>query len=202
MFLTKRQKELYDYLESYIRTNGYAPTFQEIGAHFRLSSLATVHKHLSNLESKGLIKRHWNYSRAIELLPNPAASSNGTVLLPLLGAVAAGRPIEAIETDDTLAVPESLVRRGKTYALRVKGDSMVGDGILDGDYVIVEERTDAENGETVVALVDGEATVKRFHRERGDMIRLQPANDAMPPMLVAAKDLAIRGVVVAVLRKY
>src|SRR5512139_939255 len=121
MFLTKRQKELFDYLQAYISTHGYAPTFQEIGAHFKLSSLATVHKHLSNLESKGLIKRHWNYSRAIELL-SPRESNGASVTLPLLGRVAAGQPIEAIEADDSLVVPESFVGRGKTFALRVKGD--------------------------------------------------------------------------------
>lgn len=200
MFLTKRQKEMYDYLQSYIGTHGYAPTFQEIGAHFKLSSLATVHKHLSNLESKGLIKRHWNYSRAIELLP--AHGHSGSVTLPLLGRVAAGQPIEAIEADDSLVVPESFVGRGRTFALRVKGDSMVGDGILDGDYVIVEERPDADNGQTVVALVNGEATVKRLHREKGGMIRLQPANDSIPPILAKAKDVTIRGAVVAIMRKY
>jgi repressor LexA len=199
MFLTKRQKEFYDFLQAYIRAHGYAPTFQEIGRHFRLSSLATVHKHLSNLEGKGLIRRHWNYSRAIELVA--PKGQHGSVALPLLGQVAAGRPIEAVEADDTLQVPEAFVGRGKTYALRVRGDSMIEDGILDGDFIIVEERADAENGRTVVALVNGEATVKRMHRERG-MIRLQPANASMPPILARAKDVIIRGVVVAVMRKY
>lgn len=202
MFLTKRQKELFDYLQTYIQANGYAPTFQEIGRQFKLSSLATVHKHLSNLESKGLIKRHWNYSRAIELVAPKAKAEAGTVELRLLGQVAAGQPIEAIENDDTLVVPESFVGRGNTYALRVKGNSMIGDGILDGDHIIVEERADAENGQVVVAQVAGEATVKRFHREKGGMVRLQPANDSVPPILAKAKDVTIRGVVVAVLRKY
>ena len=201
MFLTKRQREVYDYLQEYIRANGYAPTFQEIGQRFDLSSLATVHKHLSNLESKGLIKRHWNYSRAIELLSPPRDGAR-VEEIPLLGRVAAGQPIEAIETDDTLAVPEAFVGRGKTFALRVKGDSMIGDGILDGDYIVVEERADAENGAMVVATVGTEATVKRLHREKGGRIRLQPANDAVPPILVKASDVTIRGVVVAVMRKY
>jgi repressor LexA len=200
MFLTKRQKELYDYLQGYIQANGYAPTFQEIGRHFQLSSLATVHKHLSNLETKGLIKRHWNYSRAIELMP--AKVDAGPSTLPLLGRVAAGQPIEAIEADDSIEVPEGFVGRGKTYALRVKGSSMIDDGILDGDYIIVEERAAAENGEMVVALVGGDATVKRLHREKGGMVRLQPANDSVPPILAKAKDVTIRGVVVAVMRKY
>lgn len=200
MFLTKRQKELLDYLQGYIQTQGYAPTFQEIGRHFNLSSLATVHKHLSNLEAKGLIKRHWNYSRAIELVA-PRRES-GSVELPLLGQVAAGHPIEAIETDDSLAVPEAFVGRGKTYVLRVKGDSMIEDGILDGDFVVVEERPDAEDGQMVVALVNGEATVKRLHREKGGMVRLQPANASMPPILAKGADVAIRGIVVAVMRRY
>lgn len=200
MFLTKRQKELYDYLQHYIHTHGYAPTFQEIGKHFRLSSLATVHKHLSNLEAKGLIKRHWNFSRAIELVGSNNAAQ-GTEL-PLLGEVAAGLPIEAIESDDTLTVPEGFVGRGRTYALRVKGDSMIRDGILDGDHIIVEDRADAENGQTVVALIDGAATVKRFHREGGGIIRLQPANEAVEPIRVKETDVEIRGVVVAVLRRY
>ncbi len=200
MFLTKRQKELFDYLQAYILAQGYAPTFQEIGKHFKLSSLATVHKHLSNLEAKGLIKRHWNYSRAIELVPPPQES--GVVELPLLGSVAAGQPIEAIEADDSLVVPEAFVGRGKTYALRVKGDSMIEDGILDGDFVIVEERADADDGQMVVALIDGEATVKRLFREKGGMVRLQPANAAMPPIHAKADDLTLRGIVVAVMRRY
>jgi repressor LexA len=200
MILTKRQKELYDFLERFIREHGYAPTLDEIGSHFQLSSLATVHKHLANLEVKGLIKRKWNFSRAIELARQPQGT--GAVALPLLGVVAAGRPIEAIETDDTFSVPEEFVRRDHTFVLRVKGDSMIDDGIWDGDFIVVEGRTGAENGETVVALVKGEATVKKFHREKGGKIRLMPANDAIPPIIAADKDVEIRGVVVAVMRKY
>ena len=200
MFLTKRQKEVYDYLTRYIAENGYAPTFEEIGSHFRLSSLATIHKHLSNLEEKGLIRRKWNFSRAIELVPQHKKA--GAVELPLLGTVAAGQPIEAIETDDSIAIPETFVRRSNTFALRVKGDSMVRDGIWDGDIIIVEERQTAENGETVVALLNDGATVKRFYRERGGKIRLQPANDSMAPIIANAKEVEIRGVVVAVMRKY
>jgi repressor LexA len=200
MILTKRQKELYDFLERFIRQHGYAPTLDEIGSHFQLSSLATVHKHLANLEEKGLIKRKWNFSRAIELARQPPGT--GAVALPLLGAVAAGRPIEAIETDDTFSVPEAFVRRDHTFVLRVKGNSMIDDGIWDGDFIVVEGRAGAENGETVVALVNGEATVKKFHREKGGKIRLMPANDTIPPIIAADKDVEIRGVVVAVMRKY
>lgn len=201
MILTRRQKEMWDYLDDYIATHGYAPTLEEIGAHFGLSSLATVHKHLSNLERKGVIKRKWNLSRAIEIAqPKKTAQ---TVELPLLGRVAAGVPIEAIETEDTLAIPEDFVRRPhRAFALRVEGESMVGEGILDGDYIVVERRTAADNGETVVAVLNGEATVKQFYRDRGGKVRLQPANPQMEPILVREKDLEIRGVVVAVLRKY
>lgn len=199
MILTKRQKELYDFLEQYIAQRGYAPTLEEIGEHFELSSLATVHKHLTNLADKGLIRRRWNFSRAIELTRN---DKPGAVALPLLGTVAAGKPIEALEGDDTFTVPEEFIRRNETFVLRVKGSSMIEDGIWDGDYVVVESRPTAENGETVVALLNGEATVKKFYREKGGRIRLMPANEAMAPIIARDKDVEVRGVVVAVMRKY
>jgi repressor LexA len=201
MILTRRQKEVRDYLEDFIATHGYAPTLEEIGAHFGLSSLATVHKHLSNLERKGLITRKWNLSRAIEI--PPPAKTTRAVELPLLGRVAAGAPIEAVETDEALTIPEDFVRRPhNAFALRVQGESMVGEGILDGDFIVVEKRPAADNGETVVAVIDGEATVKRFYHERGGKVRLQPANPQMNPIMVKEKDVEIRGVVVAVLRRY
>ncbi len=200
MILTKRQKQLYDYLDDFIVRHGYAPTLEEIGAKFKLSSLATVHKHLSNLEQKGLIRRKWNFSRAIEMVPQQRKAS--AVTLPLLGYVAAGVPIEALENAESFTVPEEFVRRQNTFALRVKGQSMIDDGIWDGDYIIVEERADASNGETVVALINGEATVKRFQREKGGKIRLIPANENMSPIVLKEKDVTIRGVVVAVMRKY
>ena len=198
--LTKRQKELLDYLDGYIRRHGYAPTLEEIGAHFGLTSLATIHKHLTNLENKRLIRRKWNRSRALEVVPQQQRA--GALDLPLLGRVAAGAPIEPLEDQETIAVPEEMVGRGETFVLKVKGDSMVREGILDGDYIVVRSQAHAENGDTVVALVRGEATVKRFYRERGGMIRLQPANDAMAPIAARASDVEIRGIVVAVLRKY
>ena len=200
MILTKRQKELYDYLEDFLGGHGYAPTLEEIGAHFKLSSLATVHKHLANLEQKGLIKRKWNFSRAIELVDQRKRPAG--VELPLLGYVAAGQPIEALENAETFTVPEEFVRRQNTFVLRVKGNSMINDGIWDGDYIVIEERASAENGETVVALINGEATVKRFHRETGGKIRLMPANETLAPIIAKAQEVAIRGVVVAVMRKY
>jgi repressor LexA len=198
--LTKRQKELVDYLDSYIGRAGYAPTLEEIGEHFGLSSLATIHKHLTNLERKGMIRRKWNRSRALEVVPQQCRAA--AVELPLVGRVAAGVPIEPIEQSDTIAVPEELVGRGETFVLRVKGTSMMLEGILDGDYVVVSSRTQADNGDMVVALVRGEATVKRLYREKGGMVRLQPANDTLAPMLVRGSDVEIRGVVTAVMRKY
>jgi repressor LexA len=201
MILTRRQKELCDYLQDYIATRGYAPTLEEIGAHFGLSSLATVHKHLSNLELKGLITRKWNLSRAIEI--TPPQKTTEAIALPLLGRVAAGAPIEAVEMHDSLAIPVDLVRRPhNAFTLQVKGESMIGEGILDGDYIVVEARPTAEAGETVVALVNGEATVKKFYRERGGRVRLQPANPQMDPIIAKGKEVEIRGVVVAVMRKY
>lgn len=200
MMLTKRQKQLYDYLEGFIAANGYAPTMEEIGGEFGLASPATVHKHLTNLERKGAIRRQSNYSRAIELVSRSNTST--AVDLPMLGYVAAGRPIEAIEGADTFAVPEQFVRRGNTFVLRVRGDSMIEDGICDGDFIIVEERSIPQNGETVVALVNGEATVKRFQRQKSGVVQLLPANSSMQPIVVKDKDLSIRGVVVAVMRKY
>jgi repressor LexA len=198
--LTKRQKELVDYLDGYIIKQGYAPTLEEIGHHFGLSSLATIHKHLTNLEKKGLIRRKWNRSRALEVVPRERRVS--ALELPLLGRVAAGAPIEALEHPETIAVPEELVGRGETFVLRVRGNSMIKEGILDGDYIVVESRAQADNGDTVVALVQGDATVKRFYREKAGMVRLQPANDQMEPILARAADVEIRGVVVAVMRKY
>lgn len=199
MAKTKRQTEFLTYIRSYIEAHGYAPTLEEIGEHFELSSLATVHKHLANLEQKGLIRRKWNFSRAIEIVDDNLPL--GVVDLPLLGYVAAGRPIEVVETNDRLRVPEEFVRRRESFVLRVKGDSMIDDGICDGDFIVVESRATADNGETVVALVNGEATVKRLHQER-ERIRLLPANERMQPILAHAADVEIRGVVTAVLRKY
>jgi repressor LexA len=198
--LTKRQKELVDYLETYILKAGYAPTLEEIGQHFGLSSLATIHKHLTNLERKGMIRRKWNRSRALEVIPQQRRVA--AIELPLIGRVAAGAPIEPLEQHDTISVPEDLVGRGETFVLRVKGTSMVQEGILDGDYVIVQSRNQADNGDMVVALVRGEATVKRFYREKAGMIRLQPASEGLAPILARAGDVEIRGVVTAVMRKY
>ena len=198
--LTKRQKQLVDYLENYISEHGYAPTLAEVGQYFGLSSLATVHKHLHNLEQKGFIKRQHNHSRALEVATPEKRGAPTT--LRLLGSVAAGAPIEAIENDETISVPNEFVRRDNTYCLKVKGDSMIEDGIRDGDYIIVEGRDTASNGETVVALIGDEATVKKFYRESGGQIRLQPANSAMQPIMADESDVAIRGIVVGLMRHY
>ena len=149
--LTKRQREILDYLQDFIQQHGYAPSLEEIGRRFGLSSLATVHKHLTNLQEKGFIKRAWNRSRSVEMIPT--SSGGRSVDLPLLGYVAAGVPIEAVATNETIAVPEDLVGRRDTYVLRVRGNSMIDEQICDGDFVIVEDRKTAQNGETVVALL-------------------------------------------------
>jgi repressor LexA len=198
--LTKRQKQIIDYVNGYIGEQGYAPTLQEIGDFFGLSSLATVHKHLKNLERKGYIRRQWNHSRALEVITGGGAASAHT--LSLLGTVAAGVPIEAVENPETIAVPEEFIRRQPTFCLRVRGDSMVDEGIRDGDYIIVEGRETANEGETVVALIDGQATVKKFFRAGDGRIRLEPANATMGPIFVPQEDLTVRGVVVGLMRRY
>ena len=198
--LTKRQREILDYLNDFIQQHGYAPSLEEIGRRFNLSSLATVHKHLTNLEEKGFIKRAWNRSRSVELVPTRVGSR--AVELPLLGYVAAGAPIEAVVGNEMLAVPEDLVGKRDSYVLRVKGDSMIDEQIRDGDYVIVEDRHTADNGEMVIALVHGaDVTLKKLYREHG-RVRLQPANPAVQPIFVAPDQVQVQGVVVGVMRRY
>ncbi len=198
--LTKRQREILDYLNEFIQNHGYAPSLEEIGRRFNLSSLATVHKHLSNLQEKGFIRRAWNRSRSVELVPTRGGGR--AVELPLLGFVAAGSPIEAVAGSETIAVPETLTGKRDSYVLRVKGDSMIDEQIRDGDFVIVEDRKTADNGEMVIALVGGtDVTLKKFYRENG-RVRLQPANPAMQPIMVEPDRVQVQGVVVGVMRKY
>ena len=198
--LTKRQREILDYLSEFITEHGYAPSLEEVGRRFSLSSLATVHKHLTNLQQKGFIRRTWNRSRSVELVPT--RTGGRAVELPLLGYVAAGAPIEAITTTETISVPEDLVGKRDTYVLRVRGDSMIDEQIRDGDYVVVEDRKTAENGEMVIALLRGsDVTLKKFYRDNG-RVRLQPANPAMQPLLVDSDQVQVQGVVVGVMRKY
>jgi repressor LexA len=202
MPLTKRQREILTFLTGYTEANGYAPSFEEIASQFNYNSLATVHEHLSNLERKGYIKRNYNESRAIEILPSEAFPR--AIELPLLGQVAAGVPIESIAVDEHVSVPEDFVRRtGQHYVLRVRGNSMIDEQIRDGDFVVVNERQSADNGEMVIAMLGGSsATVKKFYRERDGRIRLQPANETMSPIYVHENDISIQGVVVGVLRRY
>jgi repressor LexA len=198
--LTKRQREILDYLHDFIQQHGYAPSLEEVGRRFGLSSLATVHKHLTNLQDKGVIKRAWNRSRSVELVVT--RTGGRAVELPLLGYVAAGAPIEAIAGSETISVPEDFAGKLDTYVLRVRGDSMIDEQIRDGDFVIVEDRKTALNGEMVIALLGGsDVTLKKFYRENGT-IRLQPANPAMQPIVIDADPVQLQGVVVGVMRKY
>ena len=198
--LTKRQREILDFLNQFIEQHGYAPSLEEIGRRFGLSSLATVHKHLTNLQDKGFIRRAWNRSRSVELVPT---RMGGRALdLPLLGYVAAGAPIEAVVSSETVTVPEDLAGTRDTYALRVRGNSMIDEQIRDGDLVVVEDRQTAENGEMVIALLQGsEVTLKKFYREGGH-IRLQPANDTVAPIIAQADEVQVQGVVIGVMRRY
>lgn len=200
--LTRRQREIYDFICGFIREQGYSPSLEEIGAHFRLASVATVHKHVSQLVEKGWLKKAWNRSRSLE----PAGQHDGDAAgaeLPLLGLVAAGAPIEAIEQNETIAVPPDFVGGAdQRFVLQVRGDSMIEEQIRDGDYVVVERRVEVRNGDTVVALLRGEeATLKTFER-RGATVRLIPANATMQPIEVPAAEVEIRGVVRGLLRHY
>ena len=202
MPLTKRQREILSYLSDYAEDNGYAPSFEEIASRFNYNSLATVHEHLTNLERKGYIRRTYNESRAIEILPSDIFQRS--VELPLLGSVAAGAPIESYMSGETMSVPDGFLRRnGSHYVLQVMGNSMIDEQIRDGDYVVINDRKAVDNGEMVIALVEeGGATVKRYYRERDGRIRLQPANDLMSPIFVHENDVHIQGIVVGVLRRY
>jgi repressor LexA len=201
MPLTKRQKQILDFLELFLAEYGYPPSYEEIARNFGYTSLATVHEHLENLEQKGYIRKSYNASRSIELVPSGTEAR--AVELPLLGLVAAGQPIEAVQDQETVTVPEDLVTRGgRHYVLRVRGDSMIDEQIRDGDYVIVNSRNTAQNGEMVVALVGGDsATVKKFYHE-GDRVRLQPANVTLSPMYFPSHEVTVQGVVVGVIRRY
>jgi repressor LexA len=232
MALTKRQKQVLDFLVEFINRNGYAPSFEEIAQSLDLSSLATVHKHVENLERKGFIRRGYNQSRSIDVLALPGPVPFGKTMqrmmgaksrkaaavaeaspasdsapagleFPLLGRIAAGQPMEAVANPETLSLGDFARRQGNVFVLRVKGDSMVDDHICDGDYILVEGASTAENGEIVVALIEGtDATLKRFFRQGGSQVRLQPANSQMDPIILPARDVKIQGRVIGVLRKY
>jgi repressor LexA len=196
MNLTKRQKEILDFIRSYRKDQGISPTQREIRERFGLSSFGTVQKHLKRLEEKGALSREWNRSRGISPAEQPSTRS-----VSLLGLVAAGRPIEPFPEEESIEVPASLLGKGEHFVLRVRGDSMIEDGIRDGDYVIVARRSQAQNGQTVVALVRGEATLKRYYGE-GSRVRLQPANAAMKPLTYDVRDVTVQGIVTGLMRSY
>jgi repressor LexA len=201
MALTRRQREIYDYVCAFIAEHGYSPSLEEIGSRFQLASVATVHKHVAQLVAKGWLRKSWNRSRSLE--PVGADPAGDGLTLPLLGVVAAGAPIEAIEIEERIAVPRELVRKpDASFVLRVRGDSMIDEQIRDGDFVIVERRNEAREGDTVVAVLRGEeATLKKWQR-RGALVRLLPANARMKPIEVAARDVEVRGVVRGLMRRY
>ncbi len=201
MAITRRQKEVLDFLTNFTQTNGYSPSYEEIASGLGLNSLATVHKHVTNLQSKGMLQRAHNRSRSIDVLPAKSAVKKGSDRMPLLGRIAAGRPVEAVETAESIAV-EDIIGNREVFALEVTGDSMRDEHIMSGDFVLIERTRTAREGEIVVALVDGsETTLKRFFHE-GTMIRLQPSNAEMAPIYAPAANVSIQGKVLGLLRRY
>lgn len=212
MRLTKRQVQILEFLRDFRSRHGYSPTVREIAGELKLSSVATVAEHLDSLEAKGLIRRKRDLSRSLLLsgkgqsvLDGRSVPGGAGMPVPLLGVIAAGEPIEAISNPEDIEIPQALIGGSRCYALKVKGDSMVGEGILDGDYVVVEEKQVPDNGDTVVALLDGtSATLKKFYKEsRGGRkrIRLQPANPSMEPIILHENEtIEIQGRVRGVVR--
>jgi repressor LexA len=206
MALTKRQKQVLDFIGNFVDDNGYCPSFEEIARGLDLASLATVHKHISVLEGKNYLKRGFNQSRSLELTPKYIQEQRrvrpALAEIPMLGRIAAGVPVEAVEQREVLNFAD-FAGDGNTFALEVRGNSMIDDHICDGDVILLERVTQARDGDIVVALVAGtDTTLKRFYRESADTIRLQPANAALKPILVPARDVQIQGRLLAVLRKY
>jgi repressor LexA len=201
MSVTFRQRQVFEFLVRYMEIHKQPPTIAEIGKHFKMSSSASVHAILSALEREGLIKRIPNISRGIEIVKQESASDDYEI--PLLGVVAAGQPIEAILAHETVSAPRDMIGRGRTFALRVRGESMIEENIQDGDIIIVSSQATAENGQVVVALIDGNyATVKKFYREP-DFIRLQPGNPQFKPILIKTPErIQIQGVVRGLIRNY
>jgi repressor LexA len=207
MALTRRQKELMDFLSEFISKNGYSPSYEEIANGLKLASLATVHKHIQALQSKNYLRRSFNHSRSLEISERYFAEEKARrpaadISVPLLGRIAAGTPVEAIQNPETLQFSD-FAHNDSTFALQVRGDSMIEDHICNGDYVLVEKTDTIKNGEIVVALVGGsDATLKRYYHEPDGQIRLQPANSAMQPIFVQPEELQVQGKVLAVMRKY
>lgn len=198
---TDRSRQVYDFVRAYVARHGYAPKLREIAAHLGIASRGVVHRHLRALEQEGLISIESDLARGIRLRKGRGAAVR-PFALPLLGRIAAGRPIEAIPGEDEIDLAEFFVN-GNRFVLRVQGDSMIEDGILDGDMVVVEKRETADNGEIVVALIDGmEATLKRLQKNRDGTVTLRPANSQMSPMRYPAARVRIQGVVVGQFRSY
>ncbi|HVT03633.1 MAG TPA: transcriptional repressor LexA [Thermoanaerobaculia bacterium] len=202
-YVTERQRDILAFIRKFKQENGVTPTHREICDAFGFSSYGTVYKHLSLLQQKGLIRRDWNQKRGVELVeqPDEAPAASGARLLPFLGHIAAGLPLEVMENHEEITVPQELTGRGENFVLKVRGESMIEDGVLDGDFVIIERRDRASNAEMVVAMVNGEVTLKRFYRE-GNRVRLQPANARMEPIFAKAVDVVIQGVVVGLMRRF
>ena len=205
MPVTAKQKRILDFIRGYMESNQEAPTIAEIGRQFQMRSSASVHAVLTALEREGLIKRIPNVSRGIQIVEQKEGEGggDGDNEIPLVGTVAAGYPIEAILTNDTISVPKDMQGRGRTFALRVRGESMIDENIQDGDIIIVSSQKTAENGQMVIARIDGDyATVKKFYRE-ADFIRLEPANPQFKPIFIKTPErIQIQGVVKGLIRRY
>jgi repressor LexA len=208
MALTKRQKDVLDFIADFVEQNGYSPSYEELAQGLKLASLATVHKHIQALESRNYLRRLFNQSRSLEVSPKyvqerrRSRQTTRATEVPLAGRIAAGAPVEAIEGQDTLQFAD-FAGKGDTFALQVSGESMIEDHILSGDYVLVEKTQQAKDGEIVAALVDGrETTLKRLYHEPDGRIRLQPANSSMQPIIVDGANVQVQGRVLAVLRKF
>jgi repressor LexA len=199
-YLTERQRDILSFIRDFRKKNGVAPTHREICDAFGFSSYGTVYKHLSLLEKKGLIRRDWNQKRGVELVEDDQPEAEARQL-PFLGYIAAGQPIEVVASNESIAVPPHLTSRGENFVLKVRGDSMIDDGVYDGDLVIITRRERADNGEMVVAMVNGEVTLKRFYVE-GNRVRLQPANEMMSPIYAPREDVTVQGVVVGLMRRF
>ena len=199
-YLTERQRDVLAFIERHIDATGVAPTLQEIASEFGFRSTASAQKHVAHLQRKGFLERRKHQKRGLVLAADeqsPAAAE-----LPLFGVIAAGAPIESVADDESVAVPRDLLRGGDHFVLRVRGDSMIGDGVHDGDLVIVQRARSANDGDMVAALVGDEVTLKRFYRQQGAAVRLQPANPTLDPLIVPAAAVRIQGIVVGLLRRY
>lgn len=201
-YLTERQRDVLSFIETELDRNGVAPTLREISEKFGFASTASAQKHIALLERKGFLRREKHQKRGLVLASRDGSRPPSEIELPLLGLVAAGSPIESLPDPEPVAVPPDFVRTGEHFVLKVRGESMIDDGIHDGDLVVVQSTSRASDGDMVVAMIDGEVTLKRLFRQAPDRIRLQPANSEMKPIVVAAADVVVQGVVVGLLRRY